>query len=92
MEFVDTTVLLYAYDSSAGDRHDTARELVGGLGRNRQGAISVQVLQEFYVNAVGKIAERLTPDQARQRVQVLARWTVHSPLALDVVAAGKIAQ
>lgn len=53
-EFVDTSVLLYAYDPAAGTRHETARELLGRLGRRRDGALSVQVLQEFYVNAVRK--------------------------------------
>lgn len=60
-EFVDTNVLLYAYDTSAGARHEAARELVSRLGRARRGALSVQVLQEFYVNAVRKIASPLTP-------------------------------
>jgi predicted nucleic acid-binding protein len=92
MEFVDTNVLLYAYDSSAGRFHDVAGELVGRLGRARQGAISVQVLQEFYVNAVTKIAVRLTPEQARGRLVVLSRWTTHSPMAGDVVAASAISE
>ena len=92
MEFVDTNVLLYAYDSSAGRFHDVARELVGRLGRARQGAISVQVLQEFYVNAVAKIAVRLTPEQARGRLVVLSRWATHSPMASDVLAASAISE
>ena len=92
LEFVDTNVLLYAYDVAAGERHDRARELVGALGRTRTGALSVQILQEFYVNAVRKIAEPLSADSARERLRVFARWTVHSPLASDVVAATEIAE
>lgn len=92
MEFVDTNVLLYAYDSSAGRFHDVALELVGRLGRARQGAVSVQVLQEFYVNAVAKIAVRLTPEQARGRLVVLSRWATHSPMAGDVLAASAISE
>lgn len=92
MEFVDTNVLLYAYDTSAGDKHTKARELVGRLGRSREGAISVQVLQEFYVNAVRKIAEPLTPANARERIKVLSRWSVHVPLAADVLAASSISE
>lgn len=87
MEFVDTNVLLYAYDASARARHDRARALVGQLGRARRGAISVQVLQEFYVNAVAKIAVPLTPDLARVRLRALSRWPTHAPLPLDVLAA-----
>lgn len=92
MQFVDTNVVLYAYDASAGDRHLAARELVGRLGRQRLGAVSVQVLQEFYVNAVAKIAHPLSPEEARRRLQVLGRWRVHSPLPADVLAASAIAE
>lgn len=92
MEFVDTNVVLYAYDSSAGSRHGTARDLMGRLGRSRQGALSVQVLQEFYVNVVAKIAVRLTPEDARRRLRTLLRWPTHSPLAADVVAATTISE
>lgn len=92
LEFVDTNVLLYAYDTAAGDRHEIARELVGRLGRERRGALSIQILQEFYVNAVQKVAAPLQPVQARDRVRVLSRWPTHSPLAYDVIAATEIAE
>jgi predicted nucleic acid-binding protein len=90
VEFVDSNVVIYAYDTSAGPRHEAARELLTRLGRTRTGALSVQVLQEFYVNAVGKIAVRLTPEQASARLRTLARWPVHSPTAADVLAAAAI--
>ncbi|WP_370325082.1 PIN domain-containing protein [Euzebya sp.] len=91
-EFVDTNVLLYAYDIDAGHRHHRARALVGELGRTRRGALSVQVLQEFYVNAVRKIAVPLPPDRARGRLRVLSRWRTHSPLPHDVVAATELSE
>jgi predicted nucleic acid-binding protein len=90
LEFVDTNVLLYAYDVTAGSRHQVAKELVGRLGRERRGALSVQVLQEFYVNATGKVAVPLAPKVAVERLRTLARWTVHAPLPADVVAAGEL--
>jgi len=92
LEFVDTNVLLYAYDVSAGVRHDRARELVGQLGRTRSGVLSVQVLQEFYVNAVRKIAIPLSPAVARERVRILGLWTAHTPVAHDVLTAIDIAE
>lgn len=88
---MDTNVLLYAYDASAGARHDAAAELVGRLGRDRSGVLSVQVLQEFYVNATRKIAVPLAPATARDRLRILGRWPVHSPAAADVVAAAELA-
>lgn len=92
MEFVDTNVLLYAYDANEPARHERARSLVSSLGRSRNGAISVQVLQEFYVNAVVKIAQPLTPTDARARLRALRRWTIHSPTAADVIAATTISE
>lgn len=86
-EFVDTNILLYAYDVHAVDRHARARELVGRLGRERRGALSVQVLQEFYVNATRRIVVPLNPEQALDRLRVLSRWRAHSPLPHDVLAA-----
>jgi predicted nucleic acid-binding protein len=92
VDFVDTNVVLYAYDTTAGARHEQARDLVMRLARDRDGAISVQVLQEFYVNAVTKIARPLSPDAARQRLRAFGRWPTHSPLAADVVTASTISQ
>lgn len=92
MDFIDTNVLVYAYDAGAGRRHDVARELVGRLGAARTGALSVQVLQEFYVTVTRKAAVPLSLADARERLAVLARWPVHSPLAADVVSAAAIAE
>lgn len=91
-QFVDTNVILYAYDTSARGRHVAAAELVGELGRTRRGAISIQVLQKFYVNAVAKIAGRLEPEEARRRLRVLGRWPVYSPLPSDVITASAISE
>ncbi len=92
MQFVDTNILLYAYDAAAGERHEKALAVITSLARERTGALSAQVLQEFYVNATRKFVVPLTPDEARSRVRVLSRWTTHSPTAGDVVAASEIAE
>jgi len=78
MEFVDTNVLLYAYDTAAGQRHDRAVDLIGRLWSERSGAISVQVLQEFFVNATRKVAAPLTPEAAVDRLRSLSRWSAYS--------------
>jgi predicted nucleic acid-binding protein len=91
LEFVDTNVLVYAYDASDA-RHGKALELVAGLGAARRGALSVQVLQEFFVTVTRKIAKPLSVDQAVGSLETLARWSVHSPLAHDVVKAARLAQ
>lgn len=90
--FIDTNVLLYAYDTSDEDRHPVAAALVGELGARRQAAVSVQVLQEFYVNVTRKIAVPLSPDVAIERLQTLSRWPVHAPSAADVSAAARLSK
>lgn len=92
LTFVDTTILLYAYDRSAGARHEQAATLVGDLGAARLGALSVQVLQEFYVNATRKIAEPLSHAVALGRLRILSRWSMHVPQAHDVIAAAELAE
>lgn len=92
LQFVDTNVLLYAYDPAADDRHELARELVGRLGRERLGAVSVQVLQELYVNLIRKVAVPLSADVALQRIRILSRWRTHSPIPDDVIAAAELAE
>lgn len=91
LSFIDTNVLLYAYDASAGARHDRAAELVSDLAGRRLSATSVQVLQEFYVNATRKVAEPLTHDVAIERIGAFGRWPIHAPDADDVIAAAALA-
>jgi predicted nucleic acid-binding protein len=74
--FVDTNVLIYAYDVSAGVKHLRAMELVTELWKLRTGLVSTQVLQEFYVTATRKIARPLESSFARQIVADLSRWEV----------------
>jgi len=90
-QFLDTNILLYAYDSAAGQRHARAQELVLDLARDHRAAISVQVMQEFFVNATAKIARPLAPEQATARLAAFARWYVHAPLPGDVTEAAGLA-
>ena len=86
-QFVDTNVLLYAYDSSTATKHDLAKSLIDRLWRERAGALSIQVLQEFFVNATTKVAEPMEISVARQQIRRLGTWTSHSPSVADVLAA-----
>lgn len=54
--FIDTNVLIYAYDLSAGDKHAIAKEIVLDIWNERRGVLSTQVLQEFTVAVTSKIA------------------------------------
>ena len=85
--FVDTNVLVYAHDDSAGDKRDQARALVEQLWAARDGCLSVQVLQEFFVTATRKIAKPLNAETAKEIVADYSRWHLHIPAADDVLAA-----
>ena len=74
--FVDTNILIYAYDVSAGAKHARAAELVTELWKSRMGLVSTQVLQEFYVTVTRKIARPLESSSARRIIADLSRWEV----------------
>lgn len=85
--FVDTNVLVYAHDRSAGERRERAANLLAELWTSGQGRLSVQVLQEFYVCVTRKIPKPLDTDRARAIVADLALWHVHVPRPADVLGA-----
>jgi predicted nucleic acid-binding protein len=85
--FVDTNILVYAYDVTAGDKHSRARALVEELWETRQGCLSVQVLQEFFVTTTRKIPKPLDAPGAARIIDDLAHWHMHAPDAGDVLAA-----
>ncbi len=70
--FVDTNILVYAHDLDAGARHDIALTKVKALwGQSIRPSISVQVLQECYVNFLRK---KFTPSEARDIVTNYMYW------------------
>jgi predicted nucleic acid-binding protein len=87
LQFVDTNVLIYAHDQSAGARHKQAKKLLSELWENRKGCLSVQVLQEFYVNVTQKGPKPLTTEVAGQIIADLSTWQVHQPGVKDVLDA-----
>ena len=86
-QFVDTNILVYAHDSSAGIKHLRARELVRDLWSSGDGCLSVQVLQEFYVTVTQKVARPVTPQSASQIIADLSVWNVHRPGVQEVLDA-----
>jgi predicted nucleic acid-binding protein len=74
--FVDTNILIYAEDRDAKAKHRTARDIVVDLWESREGVVSAQVLQEFYVNATRKRKRPLAPAKAKEIVEEYLTWTV----------------
>ncbi len=85
--FVDTNVLVYAYDRTAGRKHEVAAQLLAECWENENGCLSFQVLQEFFVTVTSKIAQPLDHHTARQIVADLAHWRLHAPEAGDLLQA-----
>ncbi|HEY6310017.1 MAG TPA: PIN domain-containing protein [Streptosporangiaceae bacterium] len=85
--FVDTNILVYAHDDSAGAKRDQARALVEQLWESRDGCLSVQVLQEFFVSVTRKIAKPLDAETAEEIIADLSHWHGHVPAADDVLGA-----
>ena len=76
--FVDTDILIYAHDADAKSKHEVAKSVLGELWSQRTGVLSMQVLQEFYVNVTRKIASPLPKDVARMLVNSYAIWCVET--------------
>ncbi|MEN6432280.1 MAG: PIN domain-containing protein [Smithella sp.] len=76
--FVDTNILVYAHDLSAGDRHTRAFAVIESLWEEQTGVISTQVLQEFYVTVTRKIKNPLKPAEAREIIRNYLAWPVQN--------------
>jgi predicted nucleic acid-binding protein len=75
---VDTNVLAYAYDPRDPDRQARAAACLRRLGASSQGALSAQVLGEFYWVVTRRLDPPLTAEQAERSITNYARsWTVY---------------
>ncbi len=83
--FFDTNVLLYADDESAPRKQQTSRHLVAEHRQSGTGVVSLQVLQEYFVNATRKLG--VDPRIARRKVELLAELDVAVPQVPDIIAA-----
>ena len=90
LAFVDTNVLIYAYDAAAGAKHERALALISSLWARREGCLSIQVLQEFYVTATQKLATPLASERASSIVSDLSEWTVHRPTVASLLNAVRL--
>jgi predicted nucleic acid-binding protein len=88
--FVDTNILIYAHDRTAGLKHERARKLVEALWTNGQGVLSTQVLQELCVNLRRKVRRPLPVDEIRVLIHDYTSWNVVVNSAEAVVRALEI--
>jgi predicted nucleic acid-binding protein len=86
VRFVDTNVLLYAVSRDPQERHKAER--ARAILTEHDLVLSVQVLQEFYVQATRlSRADRLTDEQARRLVESFLRFPVADTTSEIMLAA-----
>ncbi|MGA3041165.1 MAG: PIN domain-containing protein [Bryobacteraceae bacterium] len=88
VEFVDTNILVYAHDGAAGAKHDRSVELLRRLLEEGSGALSIQVLAEFYVTATKKLG--MSSQEAEEVLLDLGGWIIHRPTHADLLRAVRL--
>ena len=82
--FVDTNVLVYACDTSAGGKRDRALALLQELWDTNTGRLSTQVLQEFYVTITKKLSNSISLLEARELLHSYGPW-VREPNTVSTI-------
>jgi predicted nucleic acid-binding protein len=83
--FLDSNILLYCDDRADLPKQQRALEAVLKHKSQRTGVVSLQVLQEYFVNATRKLG--LDTGLAREKVEAYSRFEVVEPAAGDILAA-----
>lgn len=92
LTFIDTNILVYAYDMDAGVKHLKAKKLMQEYWETEDGVISTQVLQEFYVTVTRKLPNPLSKQIARDVVQTYRAWHIYRPNIEDILTASEFEQ
>jgi predicted nucleic acid-binding protein len=83
--FIDTNVLVYAYDAADRKKQKIARGALESVQREGTGVISTQVLQEFYVAATSKLKmEPLIAKSLLDTFEVFETVLISPPLIATV--------
>ena len=90
--FVDSNMLIYAHDRSAGAKRDRAVAICGHLWSERTGCLSVQVLQEFFVTVTRKLCTPVARAQAREVVRAYSPWVLNPTTPQTVLRATEIGE
>jgi predicted nucleic acid-binding protein len=92
VEFVDSNILVYAHDESDPVKQKIAAELIARLWKEKTGALSIQVLQEFHVAITRKTPKTLPVKTALALMEPYTHWPVYSPAGVDVLEAASLAE
>jgi predicted nucleic acid-binding protein len=88
--FVDTNILVYAHDRSAGIKHERAQRLLEQLWDSANGVLSTQVLQELCIHLRRKVRQPLPMEEVRQLIRDYSTWEVVTNTSESVILALEI--
>ena len=74
--FIDTNILVYAFDSNEKDKQEIAQNLLADEGSTGEITLSTQVLQEFFVTVTRKLKEPLSIDDASKTIQLFSVYPI----------------
>ena len=74
--FVDTNILVYAHDRSAGAKHLRAQELIKQIWEAGNGVLSVQVLQELCISLRRNARNPMKLEEIRHLIRDYSTWQV----------------
>jgi predicted nucleic acid-binding protein len=83
--FFDSNILLYADDARDPVREQQSFDLIKHHFARKTGAVSTQVLQEYFTNATRKL--RIDGLLARQKTEIYSKFHVFQPAPEDILAA-----
>jgi predicted nucleic acid-binding protein len=72
--FVDTNVLVYAFDKSSSPKKRIAQRLMNRLMTEDTLRVSTQVLQELFVTLTRKVSQRCSSEEAQAVLEDLTAW------------------
>jgi len=90
--FVDTNILVYSHDVDAEQKHQIAQNILLELWKNRNGALSVQVLQELYVTMTRKVLHPIPPNSVRNIIRDYFSWHIEINDLNSILIASRIGE
>lgn len=85
--FFDTNILVYLFDSDAGEKREMASAFFQKETSAGRALLSTQVLQEFYVVVTRKLQEPLEPEVAEGVIRDLSFFPVVTINSNDILSA-----
>jgi predicted nucleic acid-binding protein len=83
--FLDSNVLIYTDDASSPAKHRTALDLIARCRRQRDGVVSLQVLEEYFAISTRKLG--VDAAIARRKVELFSELPMVATHVEDVLAA-----